>query len=45
MVLAGEEAAAGRSIEAGVAGVDITPPAGLAMAGFGARSEPATGRA
>ena len=30
-------------IEAGVAVVDITPPAGLVMAGFGARTEPATG--
>lgn len=30
-------------IEAGVAVVDITPPAGLAMAGFGARIDTATG--
>ncbi len=30
-------------IRAGVACIDITPPAGLAMAGFGARTEPATG--
>jgi hypothetical protein len=28
---------------AGAAAVDITPPAGLAMAGFGARTEPAEG--
>lgn len=28
---------------AGVAVVDVTPPAGLAMAGFAARTEPATG--
>jgi len=30
-------------VKAGVAVVDITPPAGLAMAGFGARIEPAIG--
>ena len=30
-------------IQAGIAVVDITPPAGLMMAGFGARTEPATG--
>jgi hypothetical protein len=30
-------------LKAGVAIVDITPPAGLAMAGFGARTEPALG--
>lgn len=30
-------------IRAGVATIDITPPAGLAMAGFGARLAPATG--
>jgi neutral ceramidase len=29
---------------AGAAAIDITPPAGLAMAGFAARTEPATGR-
>lgn len=30
-------------IDVGVAVVDITPPPGLAMSGFGARNEPATG--
>ena len=30
-------------LKAGVAVVDITPPSGLAMAGFGARTEPALG--
>jgi hypothetical protein len=30
-------------VEAGVAVVDITPPAGLMMSGFAARTEPATG--
>ncbi|MCR8724573.1 neutral/alkaline non-lysosomal ceramidase N-terminal domain-containing protein [Frigidibacter sp. ROC022] len=30
-------------ITAGVASVDVTPPAGLAMAGFGARTDPAKG--
>lgn len=30
-------------LRAGVAVVDITPPAGLAMSGFAARTEPATG--
>src|SRR5688572_10793798 len=31
------------ALRAGVAVVDITPPAGLLLAGFAARSEPATG--
>ena len=30
-------------IEAGAAIVDMTPPAGLAMSGFAARTAPATG--
>ena len=30
-------------LKAGIAVVDITPPPGLAMAGFGARTEPALG--
>ncbi len=30
-------------MQAGIAVIDITPPAGLYMAGFGARTEPATG--
>lgn len=32
------------TIEAGIATVDITPPAGLHLAGFAARTEPAAGR-